>query len=73
MIFDVGDLKVISPLDPLEGNRYIEPSRGNNINNLYNMTAWMEDYVKLTMDGMLIWRSISLCTLDSKAGLEHWQ
>jgi hypothetical protein len=39
MIFEVGDLKVTTPLDPSEGKRYIEPERGNDIDNLYNMTA----------------------------------
>jgi hypothetical protein len=41
MIFEVGDLKVITPLDPSERKRYIEPPRGNDIENLYNMTTRM--------------------------------
>jgi hypothetical protein len=73
MIFEVGDLKVTAPLDPSEGKRYIEPTRGNDIDNLYNMTAWMDDYVNLTADGALSWRSISSCASDSEEGLEHWQ
>jgi hypothetical protein len=39
MIFEVGDLKVTAPLDPTKGKRYIEPTKGNEIDNLYNMTA----------------------------------
>jgi hypothetical protein len=39
MIFEVGDLKVTMPLDPTEGKRYIEPTKGNEIDNLYNMTV----------------------------------
>jgi len=39
IIFEVGDLKVIAPLDPTEGNRCIEPAKGNEIDNLYNMTT----------------------------------
>jgi hypothetical protein len=39
MIFEVGDLNVTTPLDPSEGHRYIEPTRRNDIDNLYNMTA----------------------------------
>jgi hypothetical protein len=73
MIFEVGYLKVIVPLDPSEGKRYIEPTRGNDINNLYNMNARMEDYVNSTTDGALSWRSISSCASDLEAGLEHWQ
>jgi hypothetical protein len=39
MIFEVGDLKVTAPLDLTEGKRYIEPTKGNEIDNLYNMTV----------------------------------
>jgi hypothetical protein len=39
MIYEVGDLKVTAPLDLIEGKRYIEPTRGNEIENLYNMNA----------------------------------
>jgi hypothetical protein len=39
MIFEVGDLKVTASLDPTEGKRYIQPAKGNEINNLYNMFA----------------------------------
>jgi hypothetical protein len=51
MIFEVRDLKVTAPLDPTKGKRYIEPTRGNGIDNLYNMTASMDDYVNPTTDG----------------------
>jgi hypothetical protein len=33
----------------------------------------MDDYVNLTADGALSWRSISSCVSDSEEGLEHWQ
>jgi hypothetical protein len=71
MIFEVGDLKFTTPLDATKGKRYIEPTRGNEIDNLYNMNAWMDDYVNPTADGALSWRSMSLCALDSEEGLEH--
>jgi hypothetical protein len=73
MIIEVGYLKFIAPLDPSEGKRYIEPQRGNDINNLYNMNAWMDDYVNLKADGVLSWISISLCTSNSEACLKHWK
>jgi hypothetical protein len=72
MIFEVKHLKVISLLDPTEGKKYIEPTRGNDIDNLYNMTTWMDDYVKSTIDGTLSWRSIISFSSDSEEGLEHW-
>jgi hypothetical protein len=71
MIFEVGDLKVTAPLDPTEGKRYIEPTRGNKIGNLYNINAQMDDYVNPTTHGVISWRSISSCASDSKEGLEH--
>jgi len=71
MIFEVGDLKLTTLLDLTEGKRYIEPAKGNEIDNLYNMTARMDDYINPTTDGALSWRSISSCALDSKEGLEH--
>jgi hypothetical protein len=39
MIFEVGDLKVTTPLDLIEGNKYIDPTKRKDIDNLYNMTA----------------------------------
>jgi hypothetical protein len=43
MIFEVEDLKVTASLDPTEGRRYVEPVKGKELDNLYNMTAhgWM--------------------------------
>jgi hypothetical protein len=43
MIFEVEDLKVTVSLDPTEGRRYVEPVKGKELDNLYNMTThgWM--------------------------------
>jgi hypothetical protein len=61
MIFEVGDLKVTAPLDPAEGKRYIENVKWNEIDDLYNTIVRMDDYINLTVDGTLNWRSISSC------------
>jgi len=61
MVFEVGDLKVTTPLDPMKWKIYIELARGNKIDNLYNMTARMDYYVNPTIDCTLNWRSISSC------------
>jgi hypothetical protein len=53
MIFEVGELKVTRPLDPTEGKRYIETYKGNEIDNLYNMTVKMDEYVNTNIDGAL--------------------
>ena len=38
-----GDIRVVTPLDPLEGLRYVEPIReeydGHDIENIYNITS----------------------------------
>jgi len=73
MIFEVWNLKVTIPLDPSERKRYIELARGNDIENLYNITTCMEDYVDPKMDGALSWRSISLHASDSEFDLENWK
>jgi hypothetical protein len=43
------------------------------MDNLYNMTTQMEDYVDPTTNGVLGGRSISSCASNSKVGLENWQ
>jgi hypothetical protein len=73
MIFEVRDLKITERLDPIEGKIYIDPTRGNNMDNLYNMIAWMDDYVNHVADGALSWRSISSFASNLKEGLENWQ
>jgi hypothetical protein len=66
MVYDVGDLKVTTPLDPSQGKRYIETTSGNDIDNLYDMTMWMYDYVKPTAGGNPSWRSINSCESNSE-------
>jgi hypothetical protein len=71
MIFEVGDSRVTGPLDRTEGKRYIKIKRGNEIDNLYNMNAWMDDYANPTIDDALSWRIISLCASNLEEFLEH--
>jgi hypothetical protein len=42
MIFEVGELKFTATIDPKEGRRYIEPAKGDEIENMYNMIVRME-------------------------------
>jgi hypothetical protein len=39
MVFKVGDLKIIAPIDPTEGKRYVEQTKRKGIHNLYNISA----------------------------------
>jgi hypothetical protein len=75
MTFESRDYRVIAPLDPSEGERFVEPTCLDleEINQLYRTTTREEDYVNPTADGVLSWRSITSCASDSDTGLENWQ
>jgi hypothetical protein len=75
MTFESGEYRVIAPLDPSEGERFVEPTCLDleEIGQLYRTTARDEDYVNPTADGVLSWRSITSCATDSDTGLENWQ
>jgi hypothetical protein len=74
MTFESGEYRVIAPLDPSEGERFIEPTCLDleEINHLYRTTAQDEDYVSPTADGVLSWRSITSCASNSYTSLENW-
>jgi hypothetical protein len=77
MTFEGDGLRVIAPLDPDEGPRYIEPireeDRAYELENIYKLTARQQDYINPTTDGNLSWRSESTCSSDSEEALENWQ
>jgi hypothetical protein len=75
MTFESEEYRVITPLDPLEGERFVEPTCLDleEIIQLYRTTAHNEDYVNPIADGILILRSITSCATDSDIGLEKWQ
>jgi hypothetical protein len=75
MTFESGEYKFIVPLDSLEGERFVEPTYLylEGINQLYRTTLRDVDYVTPTTDGVLSWRSITSCALNSDTGLENWQ
>jgi hypothetical protein len=41
------------------------------INLFYRIIPREEDYINPTTDGMISWRSINSCTLDSDTGMEN--
>lgn len=77
MTFEDNKIRVIAPLDPEDGPRYIEPIReedeSKELENIYKVTARQQDYINPTVDGKLSWRSISSCTSESDEALENWQ
>ena len=75
--FEDSELTVATPIDPLEGHRYIEPvnseGQGNYLDHLYNMRYSIEDYINPMADGNFSWRSVSSCTCNSGDALENWK
>ena len=74
--FEYDEMQVIAPLDPLEGQRYVEPvfneGHHDDLDTIYNITTLREDYINPTVDGNLSWKCESSCTLDSGEALEKW-
>ena len=77
MTFEDAQIRVIAPLDPYQGPRYIEPIRAkeeaHNMDSLYQMTANQSDYINPTAEGNISWQCDSSCASDSDIGLENWQ
>ena len=59
MTFEGDDLRVIAPLDPDEGPRYIDPiskeDRTYELENIYKLIVIQHDYINPTTYGNLSW------------------
>ena len=76
MTFEGKGMRVIVPLDPSQGERYIEPVRDEDqdaLDHIYNITAQEEDYVDPTAEGIMDWQCDSSYMTDSDDGLENWK
>ena len=66
--FKYSELRVVAPIDSLEGKRYVEPvhSKGkdNYLDQLYNIMSSKEDYINPTTDGKISGWSVISCTYD---------
>jgi hypothetical protein len=74
MTFQFEEYRVIAPLDPSEGERFVEPTCLDleEISQLYRTTTCDEDYVNPTTYGVLSWWSITSYAIESDIGLENW-
>ena len=74
MIFENNGTRVIVPLDPTEWERYTEPvCKEDDVDHIYKLTTWDEDWINPTTDGMLNWEKDSSCFYDSDEEMENWQ
>ena len=66
-------MRVVSPIDPFEGQIYIElvynKGQRDYLDKIYNVTTMHEDYTNPEADGNLSWRCVSSCTSDSGEAL----
>ena len=73
MTFENQDVRVIAPMDPQEGRRYIELVKDEikrSLDQAYNIS---EDYIHPIVDGELGRRSASSASSGSDDALENWQ
>ena len=61
-------MRVVSPINPLEGERCVKPiyneGQGDYLNHIYNIIDLQEYYINPITDGNLSWKSASSCTSD---------
>ena len=59
MTFKDNQVRVIAPLDPFQGPRYIEPIKAeedvHNMESLYQMNSNQSDYINPIADGNVSW------------------
>ena len=71
MTFENQDVRVIAPMDPQEGRRYIDPVKdevSRSWDHAYNIS---KDYIHPIIDGELGWRSASSASSESNDALEN--
>jgi len=75
MIFEKKSLRVIVPLDLVEGLRYTEPfhdyESDDDLDYIYKITERDQDWVNPTTDGWITWDYESSCTSNSNEEIEH--
>jgi hypothetical protein len=64
-------------MDPYEGDYYNELVDEDvwslRVENIYKVTRCREDYINLTTDGELSWRSVKYYDMDSDDSLDRWK
>ena len=74
MVFENNGTRVIVPLDPAEGKRYTESVHGEeDVDHIYNLIAWDEDWINPMEDGILCWEKDIECFSDSNGEIENWK
>ena len=74
LTFEYSELRVVAPIDPLEGHRYVESinneGQGDYLDHIYNTTSIRDDYVNPTASEKISSQSISSYTSYLE---KHWK
>lgn len=77
MIFEKNSLRIVVPLDPVEGVHYTKPmcdeKSDNELDYIYKITTQEQDWVNPIADGWVSWECESSYTSDSDEEIEQWQ
>ena len=73
MTFENQDIRVIAPMDPSEGRRYIEPSKDEVVRGWDHAFNISEYYIHPTANGELGRSSASSVSSDSDDTLANWK
>ena len=74
MVFENNGTKLVASLDPAEGERYKEIVRADDdVDHIYNLTTWDEDWINLINNGRLNWENDSPYFSDWDEELENWK
>ena len=74
MAFENEGMRVIVPLGPAEGERYIEPVRKEeDVYHIYKLTTRDEDWINPMANGVLCWEKENECFSNSDGEMENWQ
>ena len=75
MVFESNGIRVVVPLDRIEGARYTESVHDKyvdeDIDHVYKLTVANEDWINPTAYGRISWEKYSSCLSDLDEELEH--
>ena len=73
MVFENEGTRVIVPLDPAEGELYIEPvHEEDDVDHIYKIIATDEDWINPTADGVIFWEKYIEYLSDLDRKIENW-
>lgn len=74
MVFENEGTRVIVPLDPVEGEWYIElVHEEEDVDHIYKLNTRDEDWINPMTDGMICWEKDSEFFYEFDGEMENWQ